>query len=92
MLCEKDKLKFSEVRGKKYNINFLSNIFQSGVINVTLRSLLIKTKQISFIYHKNCITTFLVICYNSLNAHQHPKSSPTAAGIYINNDPSVASF
>jgi hypothetical protein len=29
---------------KKQNINFLSNIFQSGVINVTL------------IYHKNCIT------------------------------------
>jgi hypothetical protein len=34
---------------KKYNINFLSNIFQSGVINVTPCSLLIKTKQISFI-------------------------------------------
>jgi hypothetical protein len=49
---------------KKYNINFLSNIFQSGVINVTLCSLLIKTKQISLIYHKNCITVFLVIWYN----------------------------
>jgi hypothetical protein len=32
---------------KMYNINFLSNIFQSGdVINVTLCFLLIKTKQI----------------------------------------------
>jgi hypothetical protein len=37
-----------------YNINV--NIFQSGVINVTLCSLLIKAKQISFMYHKNGIS------------------------------------
>jgi hypothetical protein len=60
---------FRNLRGKEY-INFLPNIFQSGVINVTLCSLLIKTKQILFIYYKNCITAFLVICYNFLNAQQ----------------------
>jgi hypothetical protein len=54
-LCEEVDLKFSKFRKKKENINFLSNIFQSGVINVTLCSLLIRRKQISVIYHKYCI-------------------------------------
>jgi hypothetical protein len=47
---------FGISKKKMYNIKFLSNIFQSDVINVTLCSLLIKTKQILFIYYKNCIS------------------------------------
>jgi hypothetical protein len=35
---KKSNINIQNVGGKKYNINFLSNIFQSGVINVTLRS------------------------------------------------------
>jgi hypothetical protein len=51
-----------------YNINL--NIFQSGIINVTLRSLLIKAKQISFVTKIVSLTAFLVIRYNFLNAQQ----------------------
>jgi hypothetical protein len=61
------------IEKKMYNINFLSNIFQSGVINVTLCSLLIETKQISFIYHKNSNSIFS----NTLQFFK----CPTAAGI-----------
>jgi hypothetical protein len=69
-ICEEVELKISKFRKKKKNINFLSNIFQSGVINVALYFLLIKIKDISFICNKNCITAFLVIRYNFLNAQQ----------------------
>jgi hypothetical protein len=68
-------IEYFGIEKKMHNINFLSNIFQSGVINVALCSLLIKTKQLSFIYHKNCITAFLVIHYNFSNAQQEPNSS-----------------
>jgi hypothetical protein len=61
-LCEEEKLKYLEFRRKQYNIHFLSNIFQSGVINVTLCTLLMKTSKFhSFIIKTVSLTTFLVI-------------------------------
>jgi hypothetical protein len=79
---KKRNLYVRNIEKKKYNINFLSNIFQSDVINVTLCSLLIKTKQISFIYHKNCIS-YSIFSY-SLQFFKCPTASqqdPTAEGI-----------
>jgi hypothetical protein len=38
-----------------------------------------KNKAISLIYHKNCITAFLVICYNFLNAQQQQAFKLTPA-------------
>jgi hypothetical protein len=61
------------IEKKLYNINFLSNTFQSGVINVTLCSLLIETKQISFIYHKNCVS--YSIFSNSLQFFKCPTAT-----------------
>jgi hypothetical protein len=65
---------------KMYNINLLSNIFKSGVINVTLCSMFIKTKQSSFIYHKNCISysifsNFLQFFKCPTASQQEPNSS-----------------
>jgi hypothetical protein len=69
---KKSNWNFRNLEKKKYNINFLSDVFQSGVINVTLSSL-IKTKQISFVYHKNCIS--YSIFSNTLQFFKCPTAS-----------------
>jgi hypothetical protein len=73
---------FRNLEKRMYNINFLSNIFQSGVINVKLCSLLIKTKHISFIYHKNGIS--YSIFSNALHFFKCPTASQQERAFKLN--------
>jgi hypothetical protein len=70
--------KFSKFRKKKIEYKFSVKRFPIWCHKSGTMFFVDKSKQIPFIYHKNRITAFLVICYNCLNAQEQRafKSTP----------------